>query len=366
MNIHEQYSRFNRLYLLKEKSEAPQLIKDYISWFRNQTGTNIKTLISDGGGEFCNATVRQALNEIGAEHVVIPSSAHQMNGVAERQNQTISKLARTMLIAARLKNSFWGEACLCAAYILNLLSTCQATGRSSYETIYRIPPNIKNLHPFGSPCYVYDHRPRNHRWQQKALLGTMVGYADRLDAYRVYVYKSKQIWVSKCVKFLSNPPTDARYNDVYDTAIQQPSAVSLIEDSIGDPTVPQSTTDDPLTDYNNNDDFARETDSSILERNDSDEESSDSDENQRSCPSPSKMRLRASSERRPPRRFDIELAEVMTPSSYAEAMRSPFAKEWHQAMKDELANIDAHKVWSLVDRPSHKKPISVRWVYRYC
>ena len=283
MNIHEQYSRFNKLYLLRDKSDAPELIKEYITWFHNQTGTHIKTMISDGGGEFCNAAVRQILTEIGAEHVVTPPTAHQMNGISERQNQTISKLARTMLIAANVKTSLWGEACVCAAYVLNLLNICEATGLSSYETIYRVPPNLKNLRPFGSPCYVYDHRPQTSRWNRKALLATMVGYAERLDAYRVYVHQTKQVWVSKCVKFLSNNPTDPRRND-NDVGFQHSGAVGSIENAIEDPTVPMSTTADPSADpntENNENENAGVTDSPAPERDDSSGDSSDSDESQR-------------------------------------------------------------------------------------
>ena len=34
-------------------------------------------------------------------------------------------------------------------------------------------------------------------------------------------------------------------------------------------------------------------------------------------------------------------------------------------MRPELDNIHSHKVWSLPNRFQHKKPISVRWVFRY-
>ena len=211
---------------------------------------------------------------------------------------------------------------------------------------------------FGSPCYVYDHRPNTSGWDKKALLATMVGYSDRLDAYRVYVHGSKTIWVSKCVKFLSKPPK-ARPLQPQDTEFQPNSDSESSSEEVTDQIVHSSTPSD-------NGDMAEDfSHPPVQSQQDSSEESSDSDENQRSHPSPSKMRLRQSSERRPPRRFDIEMAEVMTPTSYADAMRSPYSKEWHKAMRSELDNIKNHKVWSLVDRPRHKKPISVRWVYRY-
>lgn len=96
MNVYKKYSRSNKLYLLKDKSEAAERIKDYVTWFRNQPGNDMKTLVSDGGGELRSASARQILDQFGVEHVQsYPPSVHQMNGIAERQNRTISKLART-------------------------------------------------------------------------------------------------------------------------------------------------------------------------------------------------------------------------------------------------------------------------------
>lgn len=45
-------------------------------------------------------------------------------------------------------------------------------------------------------------------------------------------------------------------------------------------------------------------------------------------------------------------------------MASPFASQWKHAIEDELSPIRHHEVRSLVDKPRHKKPIPVRWVYR--
>ena len=52
---------------------------------------------------------------------------------------------------------------------------------------------------------------------------------------------------------------------------------------------------------------------------------------------------------------------VLEPARFVEAAEH---KQWRVAMQDELNMIDKNNTWELVDRPSHKKPIGVKWVYR--
>jgi hypothetical protein len=43
----------------------------------------------------------------------------QQNGVAERKNQTIMNMGRTLLKEKHLLNTFWAEAIACSVYLLN-------------------------------------------------------------------------------------------------------------------------------------------------------------------------------------------------------------------------------------------------------
>ena len=52
---------------------------------------------------------------------------------------------------------------------------------------------------------------------------------------------------------------------------------------------------------------------------------------------------------------------VLEPAGFVEAAEN---KKWRVAMQEELNMIDKNNTWELVDRPSHKKPIGVKWVYR--
>ena len=52
---------------------------------------------------------------------------------------------------------------------------------------------------------------------------------------------------------------------------------------------------------------------------------------------------------------------VLEPAKFVEAAKH---KKWRVAMQEELNMIEKNNTWKLVDRPSHKKPIGVKWVYK--
>ena len=53
-----------------------------------------------------------------ARQLIIPYTPQQ-NGVVERRNRTLFDMVRSMMAQANLPITFWGDALLTAAYILN-------------------------------------------------------------------------------------------------------------------------------------------------------------------------------------------------------------------------------------------------------
>lgn len=327
MNIHDQFSRFNKLYLLKSKDEAPEKIIEYLSWFKTQTGEQVKALMCDGGREFINNKVKTALKKQGTELYVSNPGTAQQNGLAERNNQTITQLARTMLLAANLKHTLWAEACLCASFLVNITNICKSTDKSAFETIYKIPPNLSNLRPFGSRCYYYNQQLNRTKWTPRGIPGIMVGYTERVDGYRVWQPGSQKVILTKDVRFIDPPSFLTKPSGVENSDfIETPSATPL---------------------------------NSAAEHSDSEEERPPEVQNQ-------SMSLRKRQDLKPPKKYETQLNEssYMEPNTYNEAMRSVFANQWRDAMQDEMNSMKQHKVWSLVDLPTQKRPISCRWVFK--
>jgi hypothetical protein len=57
----------------------------------------------------------------------------QQNGVVERRNQTVVRMARTLLKQRGMHAASWGETVVMAVYILNRSPTKALNGRMSYE-----------------------------------------------------------------------------------------------------------------------------------------------------------------------------------------------------------------------------------------
>lgn len=81
-----------------------------------------KVIHSDGGGEYIGTEFTKHMDQQSVQYQRTASYSLQQNGVAERKNHTLVKMACCMLLDANLDYIFWGEAVITANYIQNRLS----------------------------------------------------------------------------------------------------------------------------------------------------------------------------------------------------------------------------------------------------
>jgi hypothetical protein len=66
--------------------------------------------------------------------------------------------------------------------------------------------------------------------------------------------------------------------------------------------------------------------------------------------------------------FSVRIQSFSEPTSYREAVKHPYSKQWEKAMKEEIEALDRNKTWDLVDEDtaltSGKRIISSKWVYK--
>jgi transposase InsO family protein len=86
---------------------------------QNKFDTKVKKIQSDNGTEFKNTQVKDFLDKEGVKHE-FSAPYTQQNGVAERKNRTLIKMARTMLDEYKTSDHFWAE-------VINM--ACHATNR---------------------------------------------------------------------------------------------------------------------------------------------------------------------------------------------------------------------------------------------
>ncbi len=95
------------VYFMKHKGEMFQHFLNFKAMVEKEKGVNIKCLRSNGRGEYFSNEFSEYLKEHGIQKKYSCSYSPQQNGVAERKNKHIVKIARAMLNEKNLPNYFW-------------------------------------------------------------------------------------------------------------------------------------------------------------------------------------------------------------------------------------------------------------------
>lgn len=328
----DDFSRYTFVYLLSNKSDVPNVLKQYVALVQNQLGKKVKTIRSDRGGEYLNTHLRRYLADEGIKTQLTAAYSPQQNGVAERKNRTLIEMARCMLIDAGLPNKFWGEAVVTANFIQNRVLT-KVRKLTPYELWCKEKPKVKNFQIFGSKCFV--HIPTQKRQKLDCTGKEMIflGYDEESKAYRCYDGSSLKVVISRDVKFSVN--THESENGSYNTSentTQSNSTVEFMDQDVG-----------------------------IQEENG---EATNSHEE------PCVRVSQRSTKGIPPKRLIEEMhvahgeIKEQEPRSFNEAMSSKFKNNWLDAMKEELSSLEENQTWDLCNLPEDRKAVGCKWVFK--
>ena len=117
----DDFTRFGHVYLISHRYEALDCYKSYGALVENQLNTKIKYLQTDRGREYLSDLFKTYYDEKGiAKQLTIPYTPQQ-NCVAERKNMTLLNMIMPMMAQTNLPISFWGDALITTAYILNIV-----------------------------------------------------------------------------------------------------------------------------------------------------------------------------------------------------------------------------------------------------
>ena len=198
------YSRYSTCYFLKRKSEAENAFKAYLSLCKRD-GVIVKRIRSDNGGEFGGhhdgedrrqqlfgegGSVEYIFDRVYRENEIIheltPHDRPELNGLAERWNQTVIGMANAMLFSARISHVLWTSAVAHANTIRNRLPNKSLGKYTPYELWYHKRPRVDQLKVFGCFCYkLLPKFPKVPGQQARELLIYVGETADRLG-FRVF------------------------------------------------------------------------------------------------------------------------------------------------------------------------------------
>ncbi|GFW87386.1 retrovirus-related Pol polyprotein from transposon TNT 1-94 [Trichonephila clavipes] len=147
---------------------------------------------TDGGLEFCNKDMDNFLTELGLKHEVTNSYTPEMNGVAKRFNLTALDGIKTLLKSSEVPHKFWGEALLCFTYAWNRICH-KDSNKTPFEKYSGRKPSVLHLKPFGCLAYAGVPKQIRKKFDMRAKMGIMMGYAQRTKGYRIWLIDENKL-----------------------------------------------------------------------------------------------------------------------------------------------------------------------------
>ena len=107
-------------------------------------------------------------------------------------------MARCLLIGAELPKQLWTYAVPTSVHIRNRCYN-HRTGKTPYECLTGIKPNLSNMYVFGTVCYEYvQNKTKLDARAEKCIF---VGYDRSSPAFLVYYPHQNAVKKIRCVKF---------------------------------------------------------------------------------------------------------------------------------------------------------------------
>lgn len=110
-------------------------------------------------------------------------------------------MARCLLFQSKLSSTFWAESVNTSVYLLNRLPTCAVKDKTPFEAWHGLKPFVSHLKVFGCVCYALVPAERMIKFEKRSISGMFVGYSSIKKGYRIIDPSTKQILVSRDVKF---------------------------------------------------------------------------------------------------------------------------------------------------------------------
>jgi len=316
------------IYLIKRKNEVFSVFKKFKSLVERQSGSKIKVLRSDGGGEYAAPEFSDFCEKEGIVHEFTPPYTPQHNGAAERRNRTLLNMVRCMLKTKKMPNFLWGEAANAATYVLNMSPTRRLKLMTPEEAWTSVKPDVSHLRIFGSMCYKHVPDALRRKLDDKSTPQVLIGYHET-GGYKLYDPNTEHVSTSRDVYVDESSSWDWTVASTKATTYapkiafgEEESADKAITELAVRKSGRRSQLPSYLQDYDITHDVIVTSDGNLVH-----------------------SALIAESE----------------PITFEEAARDG---HWWQAMEEEIDSIKRNNTWELVELPLNKKPIALKWIYK--
>ncbi|GFS69238.1 retrovirus-related Pol polyprotein from transposon TNT 1-94 [Trichonephila clavipes] len=192
LSIIDDYSRKVTVFPIRNKSDVFHTFIRFQKRAERFLSKKVIAVRTDGGLEFCNKDLDNFLTELGIKHEVTNSYTPEMNGVAERFNLTALDGIKTLLKSSEVPHKFWGEALLCFTYACNRICH-KDSNKTPFEKYSGRKQSVLHLKPFGCLAYAGVPKQIRKKFDTRAKMVIMMGYAQRTKGYRIWLIDENKL-----------------------------------------------------------------------------------------------------------------------------------------------------------------------------
>lgn len=403
----DNFTEYVFIYPCRDKASVPTMTARLIIDFEVASGQRVREIHSDNGSEFVNEATRILFLKEKITHKTSAPYCPQQNGMAEREIQTVTNMARTMLNSSKLGIGLWAAAVECAVYIKNRLPTSRSEV-TPFERITGRQPTIDHLVEFGCPVHAIVNGDYLRKFDGRTDEGFIVGFTTRRNTYKVYIPRKEKIIETCDLIFMRHKEgkADAEQEEgqelvkvqldmMPETTQQSSSGSSENIEAVENHRHDTPTTSTPIgkngKPYIRSDQLSRFFDN-FREENQASSPDNSETSNYRTTVSSGESKAA----REPPRGYvqtdlDADLGEdtedvkqpsstltnfnvhserilllaskIKEPNNYRQALTGPNHENWKEAIRNELEAHTKNGTWSTVERPSKGVALSTKWVF---
>ena len=241
LTIVDDCSRAVWLYLLPDKTNVAQQLRNFLSMVTRHFSKKVKTIRSDNGTEFM--CMSRFFQEQGIIHETSCVHTPQQNGRVERKHRHILNVARALRFQGNLPVEFWGECVLNAAYLINRTPSQVLKGKTPFEVLHSKLPSFKHLRVFGCLAYAHNLDHKGDKFESRSRRCVFVGYPYGKKGWRLYDLDRQIFFTSRDVVFCETifPLSQKQPKKPILQQSEEPPVIVSTEDSIEHFSVPSAT-----------------------------------------------------------------------------------------------------------------------------
>nr|CAN71504.1 hypothetical protein VITISV_021017 [Vitis vinifera] len=313
----DDYSCYDYLYLIHEKSQSLDVFKNFKAKVENQLSKKMKAFRSDHGGKYYGrydlsgeqrpGPFAKYLMECGMVPQYTMSGTPSQNGVAERVPS-------------------------------------KAVTKTLYELWTSKKPSIRNLHVWGYPIEARPYKPNEKKLDFRTGSCYFVGYFERSRGFKFYDPLTRCFFEMGNAKFIEDIKLSGR----------EPLRKVVFEEEYEYVSIPIITIEHGHIMF---DDTIQNV-QTIIEIEDIPEISPTQ------VMEPIQVHEEVTQEPQEPQEHEFDMGLEDDPISVSQVKQSSDSEKWIEAMKDEMKSMKDNGVWDLVELPKGVKPIGCKWIFK--